>query len=195
MRILLAVLFLSSVAAGIGWLFWQTELQYTLPTPVPENYEIVPVQTVITLDNSLSSNREKPLFLHFFTTNCPCSRFNLDHFNYLKRQYSHAFDFYIVIPEGDDLDAAKRYFEAGTKIIRDQNRQLALQLGVYANPQAVLLTQNQELYFRGNYNKARYCIDPMSNFAQMAADSLLAQRPAPDFGPYSTIAYGCGIGS
>ena len=34
---------------------------------------------------------------------------------------------------------------------------LAKACGVYSTPQAVLIDNNQNLYYRGNYNRSRYC--------------------------------------
>ena len=70
---------------------------------------------------------------------------------------------------------------------------LASSCGVYSTPQAVLLDINNTLYYRGNYNKSRYCTDRKSNYAQMAIDSLLAHRGEPVFNQYALKAYGCSL--
>lgn len=193
LRKLLATAFVLMVLCTIVGLFWWTEIQYLLPTPKPEGYEEVYVDDRVYVGDSVKGTLDKPIFYHFFTTNCPCSRFNLDHFNSLKRHFSDRVDFVVVIPEGDDISRARPYFEGETKIIRDVNQQFAIASGVYSTPQAVIIDTDRTLYFRGNYNKARYCTDPLSNFAQMALDSLHSQAPPPEFGPHSSIAYGCGI--
>jgi hypothetical protein len=63
--------------------------------------------------------------------------------------------------------------------------------GVYSTPQAVIIDRNQKLYFRGNYNKSRYCTDKSSNFGQMAIDSILKNKAEPHMSELATIAYGC----
>jgi len=193
MRILIASVFLAAIGATIVWLFWQTELKYTQPTPVPEGYREIYVNEKVYVGDTTSPRLEKPVFYHFFTTNCPCSRFNLKHFNQLKRTFEDRMDFYVVVPAEDDLEEARAYFEGETKIIQDINKEFAIKTGVYSTPQAVIITEDRKLYFRGNYNKARYCTDPLSNYAQMALDSLWQSAPPPDFGPLANIAYGCGI--
>lgn len=170
-------------------------MQYSLPTPVPERYQIVRIATQIDVGDTLSEQLEKPVFYHFFNTDCPCSRFNLDHFNDMKNEYAEYLDFYVVVEEGSDLSEASKYFRGKINLIEDKNRAYANKCGVYSTPQAVIIDTNRKLYFRGNYNKARYCVDPTSNYAQMAVDSLLWGRPAPAFGPLATVAYGCGIES
>ncbi len=193
LRKVFASTFLLLVSASIGMLFWHMELIYTQPTPVPEGYKEVFVNDFVYLDDTLKPELSKPVFYHFFTTTCPCSRFNLTHFNELKKQYSTLVDFYVVIPAEDDISDARRYFEGETQIIRDTNKQFAIRTGVYATPQAVLINTDHRLYFRGNYNKSRYCTDPFSNFAQMALDSIRLSAPAPDFGILAQVAYGCGL--
>ena len=193
MRGLIAALFLLVVAVCIGMLFWHAELKYTQPTPIPNDYVEVYVNDKIYIDDTTKTPLVKPVFYHFFTTSCPCSRFNLDHFNLLKKRYSDVLNFYVVIPAEDDLAEARTYFEGETKIIKDPERKFAIASGVYSTPQAVIIDTDHRLYFRGNYNKARYCTDPFSNFAQMAIDSLVSKANAPKFGPLSSIAYGCGI--
>lgn len=193
MREIITALFLIGVAGAIGYLFWQVELKYTLPTPIPKGYQEVYVNDLIFVNDTSKENLSRPVFYHFFTTSCPCSKFNLSHFNLLKRNFSDEMDFFVVIPEEDDISKAREFFEGETKIIRDVNQRFAIQSGVYSTPQAVIINIDHKLYFRGNYNKARYCTDPFSNYAQMALDSLISGTQAPDFGPLSTIAYGCGI--
>lgn len=185
--------FLLSVFSLIGYLFWQQELQYTQPTPVPEDYTIVYVSQTIALDSLYSNTSDRPALYHFFSPECPCSRFNLKHYNSLKRKFSDRMEFIVVVPEYSDIDLAKAYFEGETKLIRDIDRKLANELGVYATPQAAILDTDNKLYYRGNYNRSRYCTDPGSNFAQMAVDSLFNGSPPPSFGLLATVAYGCGL--
>jgi len=68
---------------------------------------------------------------------------------------------------------------------------LAAACGVYSTPQAVLVDAGRHLYYRGNYNKSRYCTDSRSNYAQMAIDSLFGNVPRPVFSGFALKAYGC----
>ncbi len=72
--------------------------------------------------------------------------------------------------------------ELGVPYIVDHTGLISKSLGVYATPQAAILTSEQTLYYRGNYNRGKYCTDPTSSFAQQALDSLLANVPAPSYG-------------
>ena len=71
---------LTLLTSMVGGLFWYNDWVFRLPTPVPINYKPVPPGTSITLGNSVPHTPDKPVFLHFFNPDCPCSRFNKTHF-------------------------------------------------------------------------------------------------------------------
>src|ERR1700742_2123699 len=94
------LLFLS---AGIALLFWRSEWIYSLPTPIPANYKNVEPGALISLTAAQSrvlsapAATKKPLFLHFFNPDCPCSRFNMPHFKSLVKLYGQQVNFAIVL--------------------------------------------------------------------------------------------------
>ncbi|RJE74890.1 AhpC/TSA family protein [Reichenbachiella sp. MSK19-1] len=193
LRKILAAGLISVVFGSIIFLFWQQELQYVLPTPIPTDYTVVPVNQLLDITDQNIAPQSKPRLYHFFKPGCPCSRFNVKHFNSLRKTYQDQIDFIVVVPEGSDYFSSIEYFDEGLQITEDKGLLLAHEFGVYATPQAVIVSTDQKLYYRGNYNKARYCTDPGSNFAQMALDSLLSNRHPPEFGLLSTVSYGCGL--
>ncbi|MES1226908.1 MAG: AhpC/TSA family protein, partial [Bacteroidota bacterium] len=71
------LIFLSGTIAA---LFWYNEWVYSLPTPVPENYIAVPPGQRIDAVGKFNFDNSRPLFIHFFNPDCPCSRFNVAHF-------------------------------------------------------------------------------------------------------------------
>ena len=185
-----AALFL--ILSAIAALFWQQELQYVRPTPVPAHYvAVLPGQRVVT--PVAAGTVRKPLLLHFFNPDCPCSRFNLRHVKQLVKNYGKDVTFLAVVPEnsGTRTEEIRRRYDLPMLVVADGGEQLARACGVYATPQAALVDADGKLYYRGNYNKSRYCTTPHSNFAQMALDSLLAGTPAPTFSDIATTAYGC----
>jgi hypothetical protein len=194
MRIVVVALILVAVFAGIASIFWYQEIQYLLPAPVPKDYRVVLPDEVIKFDSVLLPQRyAKPKLLHFFSPDCPCSRFNLKHFLSLHKTYREAIDFYVVIAKREDVTSAKYMVEKEITIVVDKNEKLAKACGVYSTPQAALIQDNNKLYFRGNYNRSRYCIDKNSNFVQMALDSLIARKAPPHFIELATQSYGCSI--
>lgn len=194
MRKVLVAVLLTALFCGVVAIFWFQEIQYQLPTPVPSNYQVVLPNAIIKFDSALlPQEHERPKFLHFFNPNCPCSRFNLPHFNALTKTYNQRVDFYVVVEAEHQIEAAKKKIGADVIIVLDKDQALAKACGVYSTPQAALIQSNNKLYFRGNFNKSRYCTDPNSNFAQMAMDSLLQHKPAPYFSELAVQSYGCQI--
>jgi hypothetical protein len=181
------------IASAIAYLFWHSEWKYSLPTPIPENYHAVNTGTrVLIKDIPGLEQNSKPLFLHFFNPDCPCSRFNITHFKSLVKKYGSRVNFAVVAlapKERYTDEAIKRKFGLSIPVVFDSS--YAAQCGVYSTPQAALINTDHCLFFRGNYNKSRYCTDKNSNYAQMAIDALLAQQKQPDFGLAATKSYGC----
>ncbi|MCW3124049.1 MAG: hypothetical protein JWQ38_3541 [Flavipsychrobacter sp.] len=191
-RYLLVGAWLVVIFCCISYIFWYTDWQYSLPTPVPGNYHAVKRGTYIDLGDKLPIDKTKPVLIHFFNPDCPCSRFNMTHFRSLVRKYGNKINFAIVV-----MNEKAHYTE---KEIQDKydlaipisfDTTLAAICGVYSTPQAVLLNTDRYLFYRGNYNKSRYCADKNTNYAQMAIDSLLDHRTLASFDESAFNPYGC----
>lgn len=177
---------------GISYLFWINEWKYHLPTPVPVNYTSVPTGTLIKLPEQLFADNSKPVFIHFFNPECPCSRFNIQHFKSLVKKYNHELNFAVVVMNSKEKYSIVKIqdeFDLNIPVIFDAS--IAKSCGVYSTPQAVILDANRKLYYRGNYNKSRYCTDVKSDYAKMAIDSLLNNNLLPSFNKDALTAYGC----
>lgn len=196
MKKLLLTCWLLLLAGGVCYLFWQSEWKYSLPTPVPANYAAVSLGQHIDIDGKLSTEHGKPVFIHFFNPECPCSRFNAPHFNSLVKKYGSEINFeVVVINKGKTYTAEEiqKRFDFTVPVSFDST--IAATCGVYSTPQAVLIGNDRKLYYRGNYNRARYCTDNKSNYAQMAIASLLNNEANPLFSQYALKAYGCQVAS
>lgn len=191
LRIIVVITICIASLLSIGFIFWQQELQYTLPTPQPVNYQPVSPGKKIDLNLAVFGSSSKPKHLHFFNPACPCSRFNKEHFESLFRTYRDRVDFWIILPSAEELEEVKDLFDDQVPVLVDDNGSIADGCGVYSSPQAALITEDGYLYYRGNYNKSRYCTDVATNYAQQAIDSLLARHEPPAFGLLSTTSYGC----
>jgi hypothetical protein len=177
-------------------LFWHNEWVYSLPTPVPEHYRPVDTGSAIDLTGKFRSGNgfqsgAKPLFLHFFNPDCPCSRFNITHFKTLVKQYGKDVDFGIVVLTAKEYTERQIQDKFGLRIQVSFDSSIAAACGVYSTPQAVIITAEHKLYYRGNYNKSRYCTDKNSNYAQIALDGLLNGNTNPILDRYALTAYGC----
>ena len=193
-RLAVVIFILVGILSAIVGIFWYQELQYLLPTPVPKDYKVVLPDEVIKYDSILIPQQySKPKLLHFFNPHCPCSRFNLAHFLFLKNKYADQVDFYVVVASREKVPAAKKLIEKDITILVDGKERLAKACGIYSTPQAALIQTSNRLYFRGNYNRSRYCTDKNSNFVQMALDSLVSLKKPPHFSELATHSYGCSI--
>lgn len=179
--------------AAIGALFWYNELVYHLPTPIPENYKPVNNGTVIKLSKALNKDHGKPLFLHFFNPDCPCSRFNIAHFKLLAKQYGRQVNFVVVVVNNKayTAKAIQDKFDLNIPVLFDAS--LARACGVYSTPQAVILDTRHQLYYKGNYNQSRYCTDEKTSYAKIAIAGLLRDHARLVFSPLALRAYGCSL--
>jgi thiol-disulfide isomerase/thioredoxin len=187
----LVIIWLTSLVIAIAALFWYNEWKYSLPTPVPKNYNAVTAGADINLPVALSPVSSKPTFLHFFNPNCPCSRFNMEHFKSLVKQYGNEVNFVIVTMTSKDYTEKDIQEKFNINIPVSFDSTIAASCGIYSTPQAVILNADHKLYFRGNYNKSRYCSDKKSEYARIALEGLLKDSPVAAFNGLALKAYGC----
>lgn len=176
---------------AVGALFWYNEWVYHLPTPVPENYKPIGQGKLISLNGKFAADRSKPLFLHFFNPDCPCSRFNVSNFKSLVKQYGRQVNFAIVVMSNKQFTAKEiqNKFDLNVPVLFDAS--IATSCGVYSTPQAVLLDTEHKLYYRGNYNSSRYCTDEKTSYAKIAIAGLLHDHTTITFNHLALTAYGC----
>lgn len=183
------ILWLCILLTAIAVFFWRNELVYNLPTPVPQNYKTVAIGAPISLP--VQQKHNKPIFLHFFNPDCPCSRFNIAHFKTLVKQYGSEVNFMIVPVSKKQFTEKDIQEKFGLAVPVLPDSSIAATCGVYSTPQAVIIDRENHLYYRGNYNRSRYCTDKKTEYAKMALDSLLNNVSKTAFGPYALKAYGC----
>ena len=202
-RLLTACSLVLFLLGFVGYTLWEQDGKWGLPTPRPHQLKQPPVGARLTLPDTVlaqwSPGSERPLFLHFFNPDCPCSRFNQDHVRDLIRAHRGQLTIVAVIePEGSTVSpraVANAERELGVPVLLDADGSLAKQVGVYSSPQAVIVKDTGALYYRGNYNLARYCTDTRTEFARLAIEHLLAGAPGYDAPAQARIAYGCPLPS
>lgn len=195
-RILFFMLFSSSIIGIIGFIFWEQEYKFSLPTPKPEH--LVNLQSGDTVDHSkLPFSTSKKTYVHFYNYDCPCSRFNIKEFQSLVKRFSKEVEFIAVInttaSSEQEVNQFITKYDLGIKTIRDDGK-IAKALGVYSTPQAVILSGNK-IYYKGNYNKARFCLSKNTKFAEQALTALVNNQKLPAFPLVATVAYGCELPS
>ena len=181
---------LVALLGAIITIFWNQQVQYLTPTTKPTNYVKVSLGTSVSLP--FIKEDTKPVFLHFYNPDCPCSKFNQDHFRQLVHQYQHQVNFYTIVPDNTEEPLSR---ELNIPIVSDSNGVIADACGIYATPQAVVLTAEGTLYYQGNYNKARYCTTRSTRFAELALQSAIAQQPLPLAVQRAGLPYGCNLPS
>ena len=188
----------------VGGVFWYQDYRYSLPTPRPPALADVNLGTAIALPASVpaAANDRRPLWLHFFNPDCPCTRFNAEHVRSLRTRFGAQVRFVAVVqtdatPEAANRQAtlatAARWFGPGLEAVFDDGGTIAASCGVYSTPQAVILTTGpaRTLLFRGNYNASRYCADPQTEFVRLALAAVVDHAPLPAKSRAAMIAYGC----
>lgn len=191
MRHIAIIAWLTLILTAIALLFWYNEWVYALPTVVPAKYKNITPGAEIENVQQLKANKTQPLFLHFFNPDCPCSRFNIPHFKSLVKQCGNRVNFAMVLMSKKKftVEEIQHKYDLNIPVYFDSS--IAKECGVYSTPQAVLIDVNNTMYYRGNYNKSRYCTNKKTNYAQIAIDSLLNNNYNIVFDQFAVKAYGC----
>jgi hypothetical protein len=194
-RRLAVVGFAAAALVAMGVVFWERDLQYSLPTPRPDGVRDVPLGArptlPATLAHAIARQPAAPLLLHFYNPDCPCSRFNRDHVEELRRRFAGAVHVVEVLETTPGVTTT-----SGIDVphVVDADGAIAAAFGVYATPQAVLLDGERRLRYRGNFNTTRYCSEPKTQFVRLAIEALLGTG-APVTDPRAATAYGCPLPS
>jgi hypothetical protein len=192
MRKIIVIGWLVLLLLIVGSLFWYNDWKYRLPTPVPQDYKAVGTGQVIPIALPVK-NKQQPVFLHFFNPGCPCSRFNMASFKQLYGQYNKQVNFVIVVISNKTytVKEIQDKFDLDIPVLFDPS--IARSCGVYSTPQVALLDARYQLYYRGNYNRTRYCTDEKTNYAKTAIAGLLGSNTHLVFNPLALKAYGCSL--
>ena len=196
MRVFFVILLVLICLSGIAYIFWRQELRFTKPTKKPSDLKLVEVNDSIHLD--FVNKASKPLFIHFYNYDCPCSRFNIKEFKAMVRDFSDSIDFIAVVQAGDKSENAEKLFKEkynlGVETINDKDGLIADALGIYSTPQAVII-KNSKIFYKGNYNKARFCTSRNTRFAEMALEAMINGKQPPEMPLLAEIPYGCELPS
>jgi len=188
------VLLLCLFSAAL-FIFWDQQARFLRPTPKPTDFQEVSLGVKPDLSSyEIQVENGKLSLLHFFNPDCPCSRFNLDHFKSLVRKYADTVNFVVVLQtkEANPEDIAAF---SNIKVLVDQDGSIADRCGVYATPQAVVLDKAGKIVYRGNYNQARYCSNRDSWFTELVIKSEMGLGDKPFLPALAFTPYGCNLPS
>ncbi len=196
LKITIYIFFVALSLGLIGKIFWEQEYKFIQPTPKPIDLKEVKQGDIVRVP--LLNTQHRSTYFHFYNYDCPCSRFNIKEFQSLTKKYKSNIHFIAVLQaKNADEDAIRQFkkrHDLGIEVIEDPNGEIAAALGVYSTPQAVILRGN-EVYYKGNYNKARFCLSKNTKFAEMALKAFVNNEAAPEFPAVAEIAYGCELPS
>ena len=191
-RLVVAIVINVFLACVMLSAFWYQDWRYSLPTPRPVG--LVQQLNGTIIDLPFARPGGKPVFLHFINPDCPCSRFNIDHVRKLNAEFGKQVRMVAVV-EGEERKAAMAGFDRlnlDIEVVFDAKGEFARRCGVYSTPQAVVLSSNGALYYRGNYNLSRYCTERNTEFARLSLLSLFRGGKQVDE-PTASTAYGCAL--
>jgi peroxiredoxin len=186
-----------SAAGLIGWIFWEHEIKYASPTTVPDNFADVSVGSKIDLP-LMPLTKDKSTVLHFFNPDCPCSKFNMKDFESLSRKYNKDVNFIVVLQSDEEgaVEAFNEKYNLDLPVVADKAGTISDRCGIYSTPQAVILDKSAVIYFKGNYNKSRFCTRKETRYVEIALDSLIENKPLPLLVQNElTLPYGCSLPS
>jgi hypothetical protein len=185
-----------ALLAIVGYAFWHEDWRYSLPAPIPQGLIQPPLGSRLVLPASIAAVKRsgRPLLMHFANPECPCTQFNLDHVRGLEQTFGSKVDFVTVLQSDSDPAESQSEFQSmhlRMPVVYDRGAKIGDWVGVYATPQAAILTADGSLYFRGNYNRSRYCTDESTEFVRLALNALVVNRPLPALPAEATVTYGC----
>lgn len=193
MRSFLSILILTIGFSLVLSLLWGFEQDYNKTPSKPTKFTEIPINSNIIMDEVKLDN--KPTLIHFFNPNCPCSKFNFEHFAFLSKKFASQVNFIVAThikkDESYNLIDLKNKFDENVILINDSKKTLAQKVGVYSTPQAVILNDSNQLLFRGNYNRARFCTDKRTNFVFLTLNAIIQGKELPYFDEIATKPYGC----
>jgi hypothetical protein len=108
--------------------------------------------------------------------------------------FGDSVDFMLVLESSADAAGAQAEFQSmhlSMPVLYDHADDASTALGVYGTPQAAILDDSGRLYYRGNYNRSRYCTEESTEYVRIALNALVEDRSLPAMPPDATVTYGC----
>lgn len=177
--------------------FWHYEFQFLLPVSKPAEAKVLragtpsPVSTLRTLDGAqVEVGRGTPTVLHFWSPDCPCSRFNEPAVKQLAAENPGVR--VLVVIETADLSPslAKRVRERFPfPAVHDADGAIAKAFGAYATPAASLIDAEGKVQYVGTYMATAMCSSNQTDAVQVALKAMMTGKNAPE----GTPAYGCAL--
>jgi len=172
------------VTAGGMWYF---VYRYALPAAPPSRVERLNSREVLTDTRGKAiplSGSASITLLDFTSSECGCSQFVKSDVERLAQKYTERGVHVVHILEDESSGGATGEF------VSDAHGVIAKRFGVGATPGAVVIRGDGEVVYAGAYNRARFCDDVDSAYADQAIDAALrGKKPSVRRTPF----FGCAV--
>jgi hypothetical protein len=173
-------------AVGSAAALWQFVYRYALPA-APES-KVVAAPSLGKEESSKGPVDLAPsgqvTLLDFTSSDCGCSAYIRDHVESLISTYGPKGVRFIRIVE------SKESVTSGVPTVADPHGAIARRFGVGATPAAVIIDAHRQIRYIGSYNRARFCSDHETAFAQLALEAVVhGQEPKLARTPF----FGCAV--
>lgn len=197
-KILLFTLLSVLAFSFVLWVFYEQEVKYALPTPIPENFIDVEIGETIQDEKVQALVNHSSTLFHFYSFECSCSRFNMEQFQKIVKKYGGAITIKVILQSDDtrDITRFKEKYDMDVAVVLDHDGSISDLLGIYSTPQAVILNEASTIYFKGNYNKARFCTKSQTQYTEIALNYYLKGEKMPEsILKEMSMPYGCSLPS
>lgn len=194
MRQFVVIICLMWLLTSVGCTFWYSGWQFISPMLILCTYKVLLPGTYLLLTNPLLKTKQGPLLIHFFISDCPYSTFKLAYFKNIAAKFNGII-YVAFVQVGNKMLHIPHSIQkhAGVPIFLSADFKITHLTGFCINPQAVLLTASNLLYYRGNYYNSPYCIGIGGRYVKMVFDFLLAIKQPPAFNRMCLTPYGCAV--
>ena len=176
---------------AVMFILWEQEFRHYLAIQDQSELEL---NTKLELEFLPES---KPAYLHFFSEDCRQAIINIEHINQIAAQYPEEVSFFIINNSRVEANELKTKYNLHHKleVIQDPKGTIAQKLNVSSTPYALISSDDQHLFFGGNYNnKNGLCGagDIIWSSPAVALRALMKNQQPPWFPSYQLDFRGCG---
>lgn len=148
----------------------------------------------LSLRDEVLGSEQRPIWINAWRYGCPCSADREKEVRQLLKEFGNEFEVLHLISPGlsQPDEVMKDWNSKGIsgRTLLDPKGEVAMKLGLWAAPTALILDSSGSVVFRGSYNVARSCFDNETSYGRMALLAAAAgSRPQVQEVP----SYGCSI--
>ncbi len=139
---------------------------------------------------------QKPIILHFYNPKCQCSKFNWKEFETLATKYENEIHCIVFIEknrlEQSEINGLNQKFK-NVLFIQDDKGFYADKFNIQKTPQAIVINEQKNIIYQGNYNIARFCTNQQTSYVKKAIAMLMKETTYNQEELIGMNTYGCQI--